>query len=465
MSENSRAQKHAETQAAARLRLAESDVKPRSKSISSDSSHAFSDGPALATTSSVVKHGVAEHDLAKAQLCKELDLSAFKHDIRISFTVRNILAGAPQSVDWLYLGYDKPGFEVSSEALRAISCAYFGRMKHIRQSEAEGVMLYGKTLKALSHAIASKQATSVTVLTGSMICAAYEMIASGDHNSSLSHTRGIAQLIELRGPESHQSQIELLVFASIRHVLCSKGLVDRKKIFLEREEWKTVPWSLLPERKTMLEKITDVLCATPGLVQRLDEVLLKKSMTEQYNKAIGEYKVDLYKCFRSAYEWRAAWEEMYPNVSYEATPTFLSPFATCIRYQKLEFALGIAFYNAILLIITMAGVDIWGQSYDHCLAARDLPYSTTNPSLLSPGVSTRDSALEIIRSAEYHLTGPHASAGAFYLVMPLKVAWDAMPKDTLERFWIEQVMIGISRESGFKFTTGVLKNFEHGHHY
>jgi hypothetical protein len=67
-------------------------------------------------------------------------------------------------------------------------------------------------------------------------------------------------------------------------------------------------------------------------------------------------------------------------------------------------------------------------------------------------------ATEICRSVEYHLDCGN-SAGAFYLVFPLRLAWQTFEDGTREKKWCEAVMGRIADRSGWEVGRGLTGNF------
>lgn len=47
---------------------------------------------------------------------------------------------------------------------------------------------------------------------------------------------------------------------------------QRKRTFLEREEWLTIPWSKHPESKTPQQKILAILCPAGGMLEDFDKL-------------------------------------------------------------------------------------------------------------------------------------------------------------------------------------------------
>ncbi|KAJ4860597.1 hypothetical protein T069G_05585 [Trichoderma breve] len=59
--------------------------------------------------------------------------------------------------------------------------------------------------------------------------------------------------------------------------MVANALIRRQAIFLERDEWKTIPWLLHPEMKTNASKLIDIVSDIPGIIQDTDDILDKRS--------------------------------------------------------------------------------------------------------------------------------------------------------------------------------------------
>ena len=388
----------------------------------------------------------------------DLNLAAFKDNIQISFTLANLFSGDARSISWLVWGYDTMDFNVNSSALKALSSMYYGRLNHQRDIENEGRMHYINTLRGINKAIESNAGTSIDILLACTSASCYEMIATSTHKKMLLHAGGVAKLIELRGPEQHRSKLELQVLNTVRNSICVKAILDRKRSFLQKTEWKTIPWSFELEDKTLVGQVQDIMCDIPGLLEDYDVLCATDTSSRDYRIRLEKLTLDVNACLGLLSEWRVLWERIYPALSHERVPSFTnSPFSTALYYQDLEAVNGLMIYNALYIRVSRLGIQLLGQHFDFQQAATLIEFQCTNPVLNSPGASLYDSAFEICRSAEYHLAPPHECAGAFFLLFPLRIAYDEFDSCSPVRTWIETFMEHIATRSGFSISRGILQ--------
>jgi hypothetical protein len=67
-------------------------------------------------------------------------------------------------------------------------------------------------------------------------------------------------------------------------------------------------------------------------------------------------------------------------------------------------------------------------------------------------------AMEICCSVEYHLQPAHVHTGAFYMLMPARIAYYAIPKWSREARWLAIVLRDAADTSGFELARNVLDN-------
>lgn len=197
----------------------------------------------------------------------------------------------------------------------------------------------------------------------------------------------------------------------------------------------------------------DHLHDLPGLVR--DVELLKDSEEARNNELTSR----IMECLRSLYEWRTTLEENnpnscteFPNSSKESEPLF----PVMLHFSSFRLANEITTYDAILLLLLRSGTQIMGHNFDASIAASRLSilYPLPQSALLLPGsvgsCNARAVALEICRSIEFHLLGEKTGAGAYFLLFPLRLAYQNFEKGSRVSRWLEGVMARVADSSGFE---------------
>jgi len=283
------------------------------------------------------------------------------------------------------------------------------------------------------------------------------MIVSRSDHGVLQHAGGLGRLIELRGPYAHQSPAELKFLDTSRMAIVHKYIRERRHCFLEQEDWKTIPWELSPEPKSVITRLIDIIVDLPGLAEDCNTARSYGNPVDRTTAIFQSTYRGVLSHLRDLYEWRAEWELAFPAVSMEVESP-ISTFDTILSYSTLEDANAIGLYNTAFLCLYQIGIGIVGAKFDASLPAFGLSWKTTNPALIPAGQANGvDAAIELCRSVEYHLLPHHASAGAFMLLFPMNLALASLPSDSEEADYCRDTFRRISVSAGLNFSNGYIK--------
>jgi len=366
----------------------------------------------------------------------------------------------------------------AKHSLRALSTLYFGRMNRQQDIINQAFAPYGAALRELNKDLQDpSKATSLSVVISAITLQTFEVsnplsytfrkltiqfIAFSSKSGWLEHAGGIGRLIELRGPEQHQLEPDKEILDSNRVLIVLGCLVKRKRCFLERSEWKIIPWALEPELKQPIHYQQDMLCDIPGLLEDAsalhDEALRSDERVHLHTRLSG----NIYSHLGALYQWRWEWERNNPHCCYEtekiqapgeAQPIFpaMLSFASLIRANEINI------YNCILLLLLKLGSEVIGPSFNFAISNQTHLHNTSSNPLYLPGQAPNPLAIaaEICRSVDYHLLEHQNSAGAFFLLFPLRLAYQTFNEGTNERRWVVGVLEKIAVMSGFEIGRGL----------
>jgi hypothetical protein len=166
-----------------------------------------------------------------------------------------------------------------------------------------------------------------------------------------------------------------------------------------------------------------------------------------------ELSINIQAHIAELYVWRTNWELANPSACYEVLNPSSSEhgellFPSILHYSTLTAPCEVTTYNAILLLLLKLAYEIIGPGFN--LSFRS-PFTVRFPTLSYPLLSNplylpghapspQAIATEICRSAQYHLLEEQSSAGAFYLLFPLRVAYQAFEDGDPEKVWLEALM-------------------------
>jgi len=396
------------------------------------------------------------------QLPNEISLIAFRDNLEISYLLSHGFIGNP-TITSCVANVPAP-YPKKWHATKALSAMYFGRIHRRPEIMEQATVEYGKALRSLAEDLQDpEEAYSISVLTNVCILSIYESIASTTLFGWIKHAGGIGQLLEMRGPHRHQAPRELYMLETNRVMIAIQYIIRRKRCFLEREEWKTVPWALSPRRKTEGHRLQDTMMDISGLLEDADDLKrLPTTTNRERNLAASAHEAFFTKIttrLAQLYQWRIKYELENPSCTLEAIPTnslIASPFTTVLYFSTLTVANHLALYNSLLIILWKLGQDY--PQFDPSLLTTGPPYAPpspqiiTNKCLITPGQASSlfDIGIEICRSTEYHLLDEHKSTGSFLLLFPLRVAWMALPEKSMESRWLVGLMQQVADMSGFE---------------
>ena len=167
---------------------------------------------------------------------------------------------------------DQPALKQSFDAL---SLVQIGSVYKDQGFLKQAVKQYGNALSSLARSISKGQylhdddlLAAVTVMA---TCELYEEIQDFGEGW-MKHVQGSNQLVAMRGPQSINTELALLLYSNMRHGSLLHALISRKAPFMATPEWRAVafrvPSSALDDSTTFY----DMAIQVPGLLERHDEL-------------------------------------------------------------------------------------------------------------------------------------------------------------------------------------------------
>ncbi|OBT55598.1 hypothetical protein VE04_03642 [Pseudogymnoascus sp. 24MN13] len=372
------------------------------------------------------------------------DLSSFEEDIHLSFLCNKLFFGAPArgqktlaEKSWIYrfairstskTGHESEQIPTSltcALATQALAKAFFGRMHGQQAMTMKGADLYGSALRSL---------------------------------------RGDLQHFDSYGSFS------LLASLMTVYVYEIMGAMKvRKRTFLEQKDWKTVPWEDEPDSKSHLDGMTDIMADIPGLYEDLDTINGSPNTRRPWDLTLAKDTLD--KCLEDLSKlesWFEVWKAQNPESFSEVESSSMSGltadedgdlFPTVLRFSSLGVANELALYYStrIQLLSICREVDRLIESTNiSTSAACEAGISWSSYSWYGRGSKTASIkllAINICRSAEYHLLPDHAHAGALLFLLPAQVAAKSLGHLSREGHWITKMLGRGADLSGLSFTT------------
>jgi hypothetical protein len=294
------------------------------------------------------------------------------------------------------------------------------------------------------------------------------------------HHDGLTRLVEYCGPQSFQNEPHRSAFEACREILVrdtfvphyshethasqlSRSLQDRKRSFLEKEEWKYGPWATDRNSKNAAAHLVDQLASIPGLLE--DEANLK---TEDEN-ARHCLRWRVLQHLEKLYEWRWAWMYANPEAVVETKSQVLSkentpgesPLQLWTRLEYVSYTQvnDVGLYNAIQLWLLRLLWDLGGAESVEAKALFERMEKAgvafhdaghRSPLLLpGQGRSLEEVAIEICRSFEYQFIGFNGSRDSVLAwLLPIGLAYQLLVNDETEAELGEWVTKLLNRAPG-----------------
>ena len=161
------------------------------------------------------------------------------------------------------------------QALDALSSVQVGSLYKDKGLLKQAVGKYATALSSLGNSIKRGDfmhdddvLAAVTVMAA---CELYEDIASMGEGWA-NHVKGSNQLVALRGTESLQSELALLLYSNMRHGSLCHALIQRKAPFMAAPEWRKVAFRVPRAIRDSSTLFYDIAIQIPGLLERHDNI-------------------------------------------------------------------------------------------------------------------------------------------------------------------------------------------------
>lgn len=256
--------------------------------------------------------------------------------------------------------------------------------------------------------------------------------------------------MELRGPHSFTSFSDLVLLEQARPIVVFAALTFRKPTILSSSEWKTVPWSLLPERKGYMQMLLDILADCAELFAAKTD--LDSDPFENLNMEKSQELTILSEAVLSRLDRiEAAWISANSSCVWEGEAPGLTPpipysetdqapmWTTVLRYQSLGHADLATMVSAVRILAL--------------LIYRDLPGYTTGISAQQYSNQVFNAIITICRSLDYQFQETNKGASSHAMFYPIKVAYKASMYDyPIVGNWLKTILDRLSDGFAAKWT-------------
>ncbi|KAK6860923.1 hypothetical protein PG995_004559 [Apiospora arundinis] len=373
-------------------------------------------------------------------------------DVFAAFTICHLLRGNDHGLGPLELGQAT----LSSRCFVALSTVFFGLEHRHGSITQRGVRRYTHALAELNQALSDPQACrTFGLLEAVVVMTLFEFLFSDGGNGWVSHSRGLEHILAMMGPEAMTSLSYLDLLERSRPGMIFSAIVLHQRTIFSQPSWKNVPWKVHPGRKEAMQVLFDIIadCADVFWLRDQSDTEMVESAQLLAQQAILEKArtilCDLY-CWKESYasspefqptEAPASCASSSPLGNNEGLQDQASyPWTTVMSYESLYHANAMTLYHGAIILIGRPIRDLH-------LAICGAGEPDTQRAIYEAGIA-------ICRSVEYLLDPVRNGAGSFYLLFPIRMAFDAVGKaEPAIGAWLKATLQLISSGSAGRWTS------------
>ncbi|KAE8554411.1 hypothetical protein EYB25_002950 [Talaromyces marneffei] len=157
-------------------------------------------------------------------------------------------------------------WKILDMSLSALSLAYIGDMHGNKQTSRQGEHFYNQALQHMRGQLARNQIDE-GMLAACICMSIYEIFHTSEGGTSgwMFHVKGACRLLELRGPPSPSSPLDMNLFRRIRAVALWDSYASGKTSFLAKPEWRGLS-------DTPYDLLLDILVRLTGLLSKAEHI-------------------------------------------------------------------------------------------------------------------------------------------------------------------------------------------------
>ncbi|KAL4885775.1 hypothetical protein BJY04DRAFT_213976 [Aspergillus karnatakaensis] len=146
-------------------------------------------------------------------------------DVNWVHYARQPVLDAPQALTW---------------AFRSVATLHIGKTYNDTEKITSSRHMYSRSLSYLSDLIARpRYASGAETFATAFLLTLYEMHDGVNPSTWLAHARGLAAIVQLRGPEAHSMGFGVTLLKSCRSMLVLEAFVRGGRCFLDKPEWQS----------------------------------------------------------------------------------------------------------------------------------------------------------------------------------------------------------------------------------
>ncbi|EPS45904.1 hypothetical protein H072_79 [Dactylellina haptotyla CBS 200.50] len=332
------------------------------------------------------------------------------------------------------------------DAFTACATTYFALKEKDVNSKIQGHILYLKLLRQLKLYVKNGLANSdpAVFLYTCMMAAHYEMLTSASALTWLYHLAALGRLILSLGPYAFHDPLAGAILEVVRPYIIFNHIMERKRSFLEREEWINIPPQYYPGGKSAWNRLLDLTTPFPRLLEEGYSLSLNIDPTSA--------AIHFQSCLTVANKllaWREEWNQTFGQEPYTYTvPStsipFLSAvdeqgplFETLLFFENVSISTTVYHYDQFILILAnhlqrfIPWFELYFGKHDPLCAKLRQVVGSFQIDIVCREIAR---CIDYQRSPEFK----HGSTGLFF---GAKVAWDIVDKSSRLGKYFEKAIL------------------------
>ncbi|KAF5638080.1 thiamine biosynthesis regulatory [Fusarium sp. NRRL 52700] len=330
--------------------------------------------------------------------------------------------------------------------------------------------LYGNAVQKLKADLGTRADVSTSLphstIWSALFLGVYEMISSDSMSNWLHHCHGVAALTEMAGPYGFQMDAAKPILRINRSFISIGAMANRKRTFLDQDEWKHIPWALQPMSKTIGDSLQDILCDIPGMMEDIDNLVDANGCSVSADLISQKLQAS----FQRLSSLRISWSFMHPHncwrqrMGRESSELYHETLQQILCFSDLERAVEFVYFNTTHLILhsILEQLMLWPNDccvFDAGISPDGNHFQEASELVFWNHENRYRNAQAICQCVDYMLRNEGGASGAFNLLFPLKVAYNHLSGFPIMREWVAGVMEKISTTKGLFIGAQILENY------
>lgn len=388
-----------------------------------------------------------------------MSLTAFAPTMYQAFLLNRFVSTGVEYFDhdtngmWMKTTLASPNkYPLASSALLTLAECFYGCNNHVDVIATSSMRSYGTVVRVVRSSLTA-QTPSLTYDMVAAVTSLYllECFYFTSNKAWLQHADAVSRMIQALGCDAFRDAPACYLLESIREPLICAAIVERKRTFLQEEEWK-MRTHQDDTLSCSIAELNHLYAKLPYLAEKLLNLQSRQiaHACGLYGVKVLQQEIDDTQARLDA--WHLKWTRLHWKDLRTAPTTMFA-----MEYPELTATLGTLYtfhdlkVARVFLNYWMIGILLYLQKRKlrRILHQDDTPFQDVEFNSLA-----RDLALKICRSVRFFMQPIHIESASFYLSVPIRAAYLALVPSSVEAQWLDMTRSSLADLSG----VGILRN-------